>query len=157
MIELVFFDREQHESVFEYELEEKQRCFTVMPIEALNRFRNHSNSYPIIITLFLYPVGFFLLQDGEIVKHYYDTENKMIIRSLSIHPAFQGVGIGKKAMSLLPFFVNLHFSQIKELFLLVHKKNKRAEKLYKKIGFEDRGIRKEGPAGIQKMFHYVLK
>ena len=157
MIELVFFDWEQHESVFEYELEERQRRFTIMPIEALKRFQNHPNSYPIVITFFLYPVGFFLLQDGEIAKHYYDTENKMIIRSLSVHPAFQGVGIGKKAMLLLPFFVKQHFSQIKELFLLVHKKNKRAEKLYKKVGFEDRGIRKEGPAGIQKMFHYVLK
>ena len=157
MIELVFFDEEHHQSVFDYKLEEGQRCFTIMPIEALNRFRDHSNSYPIVITFFLYPIGFFLLQDGEIVKHYYDMENKMIIRSLSMNPAFQGVGMGKKAMLLLPFFVKQHFSQIKELFLLVHKKNKRAEKLYKKVGFEDRGIRKEGPEGMQKMFHYILK
>ena len=123
----------------ECKLEERQRQFTIMPIEALKRFQNHPNSYPIVITFFLYPVGFFLLQDGEIAMHYYDTENKMIIRSLSVDPTFQGVGIGKKAMLLLPFFVKQHFSQIKELFLLVHKKNKRAEKLYKKVGFEDWG------------------
>ena len=156
-IQLAFYDSKYKQSLFTYELDEKQKHFTTLPEKAIEMFCTNTTSYPIVILEKDIPVGFFILQDGEEAKDYTKREHTMLIRSVSVNPQYQGKGYAQQAMQMVSSFVRQYFPQIEELFLLVNVKNARAEHVYVKTGYEDRGIRCMGRVGPQKMLHYTLK
>lgn len=157
IIQLAFYDSKYDQSLFAYELDENQKHFTTLPEKAIEMFCANATSYPVVILEKEIPVGFFILEDGKEAKDYTKRDYTMLIRSISVNPQHQGKGYAQQAMQMVPSFVRQYFPQIEELFLLVNVKNARAEHVYVKTGYEDRGIRCMGRVGPQKMLHYTLK
>lgn len=155
-VNLSFFEEKHRDAICGYELNEKQRDFTAHPSEALARFKDNEYTNPIVMLNGNIPVGFFVLHFGADALNDRDLERMMLVRSFSVNPQYQGKGFGMQAMKQLPSFVKKHYPTIYELFLLVNLSNDRAEYIYKKAGYEDRGLRREGPKGPQKVFHYSL-
>ena len=156
-VQLAFYESKYEHSLFAYKLDETQKHYTTLPEKAIEMFCNDTTSYPIVILEGEVAVGFFILQGGAEAKNYTNREHTMLIRSVSINPIYQGKGIAQATMIILPSFVQKHFPHIEELFLLVNINNTRAEHVYIKTGYEDRGIRCMGRVGPQKMLHYSLK
>ncbi|WP_042346132.1 GNAT family N-acetyltransferase [Bacillus massiliigorillae] len=155
-IELVFYEEKYKEKICNYQLDEIQRNFTTLPCEALTSCENDAFSFPIVILKDEQPIGFFVLQAGEAIRYLTELDNMMLIRSVSVNPSFQGLGYAQDAMKLLPEFVKKNYPGVLELFLIVNFKNKRAEHVYIKAGYIDRGIRRQDPSGFKKILHYVL-
>lgn len=103
----------------------------------------------IVILSGIEPVGFFLLHSTERVKEYSDNPNAMLLTALSVNHAKQGSGYAKQGMLLLRDFVKSEFPNCDEIVLVVNHKNVPAQRLYLRVGFEDRGKRKIGPLGEQ--------
>lgn len=103
----------------------------------------------IVILSGIEPVGFFLLHSTERVKEYSDNPNAMLLTALSVNHAKQGKGYAKQGMLLLRDFVKSEFPNCDEIVLVVNHKNVPAQRLYLRVGFEDRGKRKIGPLGEQ--------
>lgn len=157
-VQLVFYEEEEHEaSICGYELDVKQKEFTFMPRAALERFNGNGHCTPVVILDGNVPAGFFVLHAGPDALGDPGLEGYMLIRSLSVNPLFQGRGIGQQAMKLLPLFVKKFFPHIGELILLVNDGNDRASYVYKSAGYEDRGIRRQGPKGLQSVLHLSIR
>ena len=103
----------------------------------------------IVILSGIEPVGFFLLHSTERVKEYSDNPNAMLLTALSVNRSKQGKGYAKQGMLLLRDFVKSEFPNCDEIVLVVNHKNVPAQRLYLRVGFEDRGKRKIGPLGEQ--------
>ena len=155
-IALAFYEERYKDQICHYELDDSQKQFTTLPSDALSICEKDMSCFPIVMLHHEMPVGFFILQVGEEIQHYTNQENAMLIRSVSVNPAYQGMGFAQHAMGTLPEFVSSTFPDIKELFLIVNLKNTRAEHVYLKTGYLDRGIRRHDPSGIKKILHYVL-
>ena len=97
------------------------------------------------------PIGFFVLDYGEDKLDLTKNENSLLLRSLSINPAFQGKGFGKIAMNLVDDFVKENFPTIDELVLAVNFLNKSAYDLYLKVGYIDDGSQREWHNGMQHL------
>lgn len=155
-IELAFYEEKYKEMICNYQLDETQKKFTTLPCEALIGCENDASSIPIVMLKGHQPIGFFVLQVGEAIRHLTELDDAMLIRSVSVNPSYQGFGYAQDAMKILPEFVKEHYPHIIELFLIVNFKNKRAEHVYIKAGYVDRGIRRQDTRGLKKILHYVL-
>ena len=89
-IQLAFYNSKYKQSLFTYELDEKQKHFTTLPEKAIEMFCINTTSYPVVILEKDIPVGFFILQDGEEAKDYTKRDHTMLIRSVSVNPQYQG-------------------------------------------------------------------
>ncbi|MDB6096098.1 MAG: rimI [Francisellaceae bacterium] len=63
------------------------------------------------------------------------------VLNLKIHPNFQGQGLGKALMKECIKLAKMN--EIKYIFLEVRLSNKSAQELYKKLSFEEIGLRRE--------------
>jgi RimJ/RimL family protein N-acetyltransferase len=68
----------------------------------------------------------------------------------------QHKGYAKSAMKMLPDFARDHFKLAEELVLIVNHANIPAQNLYRKAGFSDTGIRRNGNHGLQFIYQYSL-
>lgn len=57
----------------------------------------------------------------------------------------------------MPAFVHQEFPESDEIVLAVNHKNIPAQKLYKKVGFEDTGRRKVGEMGEQFIYNLEVR
>ncbi|MEH6941051.1 GNAT family N-acetyltransferase [Bacillus sp. JJ722] len=153
---LAFYEEKYKEMICNYQLDETQKTFTTLPCEALIACENDASSFPIVILKDDQPVGFFVLQVGETISHLTEVDDMMLIRSVSINPSYQGFGYAQDAMKILPEFVKGYYPNIMELFLIVNFKNTRAEHVYIKTGYVDRGNRIQDASGLKKILHFVL-
>jgi len=155
-IQLVFYDEKFKQELGKFELEKEQEKYTAYPNDALSTL-DDKNRYFIVILSNDSLVGYFILHKNngpiEIGSH----ERALLIRSLAINNSEQRKGYAFAAMNLLPQFVRNNFENITELVLVVNQANMPAQQLYKKVGFIDKGIRREGKIGIQYIYHYYLK
>ncbi|BAB07523.1 GNAT family N-acetyltransferase [Halalkalibacterium halodurans] len=156
MITLSFVEQQHLSVLCNFSLPPEQLPFTSLPVDALRACEEDPTRTPIVILADQEPVGFFVLHEGEATKAYIEEEGLLLIRSLAIDEKQQGKGYGKKAMLLLPAFVTVHWPNIRELFLVVNERNAAAKQLYTRVGFEDRGLRRVGPIGPQRILHYDL-
>jgi RimJ/RimL family protein N-acetyltransferase len=156
MVKLTFFEEKYREELFRFELPEEQAQFTSLPQDTLDEALAE-NQHPVVIVSDDRPVGFFVLKMGDSMQQLVGNERAMLIRTLSVHKTYQGKGYTKTGMCILPSFVQQHFPDVDELMLAVNKRNTAAETLYKRVGFVDRGIRREGPVGMQKILQYALE
>ncbi|WP_240793303.1 GNAT family N-acetyltransferase [Psychrobacillus vulpis] len=149
MTELIAYEEKYFADLENYPLSEEQLGFTGHPLELLERSTNISTYTPIIILEEGQVAGFFVLDTGEDKFNYTDQQESILLRGYSIHPAFQGRGIAKTSMSLIPPYVLEHFPKIKQVVLGVNEANKAAQSVYLKTGFIDEGKRFNGRSGVQ--------
>lgn len=79
-----------------------------------------------------------MLDQGEDRQKYSDNPQAVLLRSMSIHPDFQGLGIAKQALShqrLMPLLLH-HFPSSHEIVLGVNHLNQRAYAFYLACGFK---------------------
>lgn len=137
-----------------YTLSETQLQFTASPEAALAKIkeRNDGLKNPICIYEDEEIAGFFVLDTSDDKKELTENSHSILLRSLSLNPAFQGKGIAKEAMLLIPEFVKIHFPSCNEIVLAVNFQNPVAYQLYLKTNFIDQGKTMIGRNGLQ----YIL-
>ncbi|MNI98417.1 hypothetical protein D3C73_1572580 [compost metagenome] len=59
-------------------------------------------------------------------------------------------------MAMLPDFLRTHFPMMQEIVLAVNERNTAAGNLYSRAGFLDKGLRRSGRKGTQKVLQYAL-
>ena len=152
-IHLKYTEIQHHNALLNYSLSEEQINFTALPEQTFQRLeeRIDNDAKPITILLDDEPIGFFVLDYGEDKLDLTKNENSLLLRSLSINPAFQGKGFGKIAMNLVDDFVKENFPTINELVLAVNFLNKSAYDLYLKVGYIDDGSQREWINGMQHL------
>lgn len=149
MIELVAYEEKYRTILEEYPLSEVHLTFTAHPLELLERSANTSTYTPIVILEDGKVAGFFVLDKGDDKFHYTDQQDSILLRGYSIHPAYQGRGIAKTSMALIPSYIKEYFPQVNQVVLGVNEDNKAAQSLYIKAGFLDEGKRFIGRSGVQ--------
>ncbi|TQR20709.1 GNAT family N-acetyltransferase [Psychrobacillus vulpis] len=143
-VELKHFSSEYLKKLNSFELPEEQKQFSALP----NKFEEITEGqYRIVILNDDEPVGFFLLNSTERLKEYSSNMNALLLTALSINHTEQGKGYANQGMSLLSTFIQSEFPNCDEIFLVVDVENIPAQRLYKKVGFQETGERKIGRIG----------
>ncbi|MCJ7934840.1 MAG: GNAT family N-acetyltransferase [Chryseobacterium sp.] len=138
-----------------YALDESQSRFTATVEKAMSmiRERNTEDAFPVTIFNDGQPVGFFILDFGDDKFELTDTQNSVLIRSLSVNPQMQGKGIGKEAMIQVDDFVRKHFKDCHEIVLAVNQKNESAYHIYRTAGYSYEGKTRIGRSGPQYLMY----
>ncbi len=157
MISLDFYKSEYKILLENYYLPEEQRNNTALPLDALKQCEQDHTRYPIVILYNQIPSGFFVLHGWEGVKAYSHNKEAILLRAYSVNHTFQGKGIAKASLQLLPEFIKENFPFANEIILAVNLHNKVAQQVYQKCGFVDKGIRVMGPKGELLVYHLNIK
>ncbi|MGG4561061.1 GNAT family N-acetyltransferase [Bacillus toyonensis] len=156
-IQLVPYKETYKEIIQSFTLPSEQVQFTSDPGELLKKAKSDRTKNVIVILDYNgVPVGLFALQTGERVQEFTENEDALLLTSFSINYNKQRRGYVKKSLALLQDFVKLYFPIKNEVVLAVNEKNMPAQKLYEKVGFEDRGFRRMGPIGQQIIMHLPI-
>ena len=156
-VALTFYSEASESSIHSYTLPEEQLIYTALPAEALAKCEQEKDRTPVLILAENKLAGFFVLDAGKAVKEYTKSSGALLIRSYSIHPDYQGKGVGKKSLKLLLSFINQHFPTKNEVVLGVNYKNTVAQQLYKRSGFIDTGGHIFGSQGKQFVYEMDIK
>ncbi|SES36842.1 GNAT family N-acetyltransferase [Psychrobacillus sp. OK032] len=156
-MELVVYDEKYRTALEDYPLSEEHLTYTAHPLELLERRVRMSTYTPVVILENEQVAGFFVLDTGDDKFHYTDQPDSILLRGYSIHPAYQGRGIAKSSMALIPSYIKEHFPQVNQVVLGVNEANKAAQSLYIKAGFIDEGKRFTGRSGVQIAMCLKLK
>ncbi|MFQ6386692.1 GNAT family N-acetyltransferase [Priestia aryabhattai] len=156
-VALTFYSEAYESSIHSYTLPEEQLIYTALPAEALAKCEQEKDGTPVLILAENKLAGFFVLDAGEAVKEYTESSSTLLIRSYSIHPDYQGKGVGKKSLKLLPSFINYHFPTKNKVVLGVNHKNTAAQHLYKRSGFVDTDRYIFGSQGKQFVYQMNIK
>ncbi|WP_300669131.1 GNAT family N-acetyltransferase [Soonwooa sp.] len=140
-----------------YDLDEEQAEFSRIPAQVLTDPKMMTNQHFHHCILFDGKVvGFFTLDFSDERLTYSSNKDAVLLRSLSINPAFQGKGIAKSVMLQLPDWVKTHFPRANEIVFGVNIRNKNAYELYLKTGYSDSGNIYEGKKGPQNLMFKTL-
>lgn len=162
MTELKFYQPEDL-SELDYVLDEIQSQFTATAKQTIVKIEDRNQSgdffaYPITIFHDEKVAGFFVLDFGYDKFEFTENPHSVLLRSLSVNPDFQRLGIGKSAMTEVDHFIREHFSECNEIVLAVNEKNISAFQLYHRTGYMSDGKMREGRCGPQflmskKLYH----
>ncbi len=155
-VQLSLYNPKHRAALDAFYLPKEQQRNTALPREILEHTLQEPNREPILILTEENPVGFFVLGHGEMIKGYLNNPNAILLYAFSINHVNQGKGYAKHALLGLPDFVLKHFPEMNEIILTVSEENGKAKRLYEKIGFLDKGIRKLRTTGIETVLHYPL-
>ncbi|EJS76417.1 GNAT family N-acetyltransferase [Bacillus cereus] len=156
-IQLVPYREKYKEIIQSFTLPSEQVQFTSDPGELLEKAKSDRTKNVIVILDYNeVPVGIFALQTGERVQEFTENENALLLTSFSINYNRQKKGYAKKSLALLQEFVKRYFPIKNEVVLAVNEKNTPAQKLYEKVGFQDKGNRRMGPIGQQIIMHLPI-
>ncbi|MBM6995179.1 GNAT family N-acetyltransferase [Paenibacillus sp. DXFW5] len=157
--QLRFYAKEEDfETLQGFELLSEQVEFTALPGEALEVAAQDPNRYPVVIqSAEGETVGFFVLHLNAGSDLLVDNPRAILLRALSVDFRQQGKGYAKAAMLQLPAFVREHFPEVDEIVLAVNARNLTAQRLYLQVGFEDRGLTRLGPVGLQHIYHFKVE
>ncbi|UFT99060.1 GNAT family N-acetyltransferase [Radiobacillus kanasensis] len=156
-VRLDFYHDMYRKALEHYPLPPQQLQFTGLPLDCVAKAETENEYYSIVILYNDVPAGFFVLQGWDGVQTYSDNREALLIRAYSINPTYQGKGIAKKSLELLPTFIKAHFPERNEIVLGVNHKNIPAQQVYLKAGFVDRGKRVYGKLGEQFVFHLQIQ
>ncbi len=156
-VALTFYSEAYESSIHSYTLPEEQLIYTALPAEALAKCEQEKDRTPVLILAANKLAGFFVLDAGEAVKEYTESSGALLIRSYSIHPDYQGKGVGKKSLKLLLSFINRYFPTKNKVVLGVNHKNTAAQHLYKRCGFVDTDRYIFGSQGKQFVYQMNIK
>ncbi|WP_404460530.1 GNAT family N-acetyltransferase [Sutcliffiella horikoshii] len=151
-VKLEAYQPEHLEELIEYKLTESQLEFTSHPKEALLACETDKGRRPIVILENGHPAGFFVLYQGEELTRYTDNPNAILLRAYSVALPFQGKGIARRSLELLPSFVLKNFPRVDEVVLAVNLRNEAAQRVYLRAGFKDSGRRVMGRMGEQYVY-----
>lgn len=155
-MQLYFYNEGFKNTIEQYKLTDEQLRFTGKPIKCIELSNEDSDRYSILAMENDRLVTFFVLHQNDGVKPYSNHSNSILLRAFSTDSRYQGKGFAKKALMLLPDFVNDNFSEMNEIILAVNLKNEAAQGLYKKCGFIDEGVRRMGKKGELIIMSYYL-
>ncbi|PGV55368.1 GNAT family N-acetyltransferase [Bacillus cereus] len=156
-IQLVPYKELYKERIESFSLPSEQVRFTANPGELLEKAKNDRTKNVVVILDYNgVPVGLFALQTGERVQEFTENEDALLLTSFSINYNKQRKGYAKKSLALLQDFVKRYFPMKNEVVLAVNEKNIPAQKLYEKVGFQDKGFRRMGPIGQQIIMHLAI-
>ncbi|PPA69369.1 GNAT family N-acetyltransferase [Jeotgalibacillus proteolyticus] len=155
-VELAQYNPVYDDQLAAFHLNEEQHQFTSMPLEKLNHPKLSANAKHIVILDNRIPVGYFALEEGEKLAKYSQNQRAILLTSFSINSKYQGKGIAKAALKLLPGFITGILPDVNEVVLGVNKRNGPAINLYKKLGFVDHNEIYIGPKGPQHILHLKL-
>ncbi|WP_349410101.1 GNAT family N-acetyltransferase [Pseudalkalibacillus sp. SCS-8] len=148
-VDLCPYSPDYDQELNDFYLPEDQLQFTAYPKEMIEMACKDASRNPVVILSEGKPIGFFVLQSGERVKNYTDKNHCLLLIAFSIDTKYQGKGFAKLALEQLSDYVNVHFPDVQEIVLAVNERNRAAQKLYLKCGFEDHGVRRMGKIGMQ--------
>ncbi|WP_230501145.1 GNAT family N-acetyltransferase [Sutcliffiella rhizosphaerae] len=157
MVNLVAYHSGFDKSLENYELTEDQVKYTEYPKQALPKCEQDSGRHPVIIELNEEAAGFFVLYQGEELPTYTANENAVLLRAYSVSLGFQGQGIAKKSLALLPQYVKATYPEATEVVLAVNHRNEIAQKVYLNAGFTDTHRIVIGRMGEQFIYQLTLK
>lgn len=155
-MQLYFYNEDYKQDIEEYQITEDQLRFTGKPTDCVQLSNEDVDRYSILAMEADQLVTYFDLHKNEGVKPYSDNNKAILIRAFSTDARHLGKGYAKRALSLLPDFVKMHFPEINEMVLAVNVGNGVAQALYKKCGFVDEGERRMGPKGELIVMSYYL-
>lgn len=151
-IQLMPYQEEHNSALLAYQLPEEQIRFTALPETVFERIaarkaQNDFSAVPVSIMLQGQPVGLFVLDRGSDLELWTENKQAVFLRSLSINPEFQHQGIGRQAMQALPQFIadQMPALSINEIVLGVNLNNQAAQRLYRRIGFNEYGFNMNAP------------
>lgn len=151
------YDKQYRDALNNFELSERQRIYSSLPIEVLDEALEDENRVAnVVLNTQDEVIGFFVLH-----KHYqhegYDTPEEVVyVRSLSINERYQGHGYGTKMMMILPQYVQEVFPRFNHLYLVVDAENAAAWNLYERAGFMHAATKEEGPIGKERLYYLDL-
>lgn len=126
----------RHQNKLNYELDDMQSLYTRLPSAwfgvddtAVNR---------VVIVYDGRAVGFFVLDGGDDKYNYTDNPKALLLRSMSLNPAYQGLGLSALALAELARFYQSHVKQAdnyNQIVLGVNHDNIAAQRVYEKVGF----------------------
>ncbi|WP_106495880.1 GNAT family N-acetyltransferase [Lentibacillus sp. Marseille-P4043] len=155
-IALDFHNQKYAADLVHYSLLKDQLNYTAHPLDAIEKCSCDVERYPIVIQYHRIPVGFFVLHDRGGFPKYSNNENAILLRAYSVDSRYQGKGIAKESLKLLPFFIKNYFPGKDEIVLAVNHNNTHAQMVYKKCGFRDNGGRVMGRKGEQFVFGKMI-
>ncbi|MGG5791615.1 GNAT family N-acetyltransferase [Bacillus nitratireducens] len=156
-IQLVPYKEQYKEIIQSFTLPSEQVQFTANPGELLEKAKNDRTKNVIVILDYSgVPVGIFALQTGDRVQEFTENKDAILLTSFSVNHNKQRKGYAKKSLALLQDFVKNYYPIINEVILAVNEKNIPAQKLYEKVGFQDKGFRRMGPIGQQIIMHLPI-
>ncbi|EJQ13820.1 hypothetical protein IE3_02719 [Bacillus cereus BAG3X2-1] len=156
-IQLVPYKEQYKEIIQSFTLPSEQVQFTANPGELLEKAKNDRTKNVIVILDYSgVPVGIFALQTGDRVQEFTENKDAILLTSFSVNHNKQRKGCAKKSLALLQDFVKNYYPIINEVILAVNEKNIPAQKLYEKVGFQDKGFRRMGPIGQQIIMHLPI-
>ncbi|HDR7794732.1 TPA: GNAT family N-acetyltransferase [Bacillus luti] len=156
-IQLVLYNEQYKEMIQTFTLPSEQVRFTSDPNKLLEKAKSDlTKNVVVILDDNGLPVGIFALQTGDRVQEFTENQNALLLTSFSINYNNQRQGYAKKSLALLQEFVQRYFPIKNEVVLAVNEKNIPAQKLYEKVGFQDKGLRRMGPIGQQIIMHLPI-
>ncbi len=153
MVALDFYKPEYKTFMEDYFLPEEQINYTSLPLDAIKICEQEEDCHPIVILSNRVPAGFFVFHGWDGVKEYSDNKGAILLRAYSVNHSFQGKGIARKSLELLPTFIKENFPLKNEIILAVNASNKTAQQVYQKCGFENKGVRAMGRKGELLIYH----
>lgn len=156
-ITIHLYEEQHRESLYKFELSERQRIYSSLPKEVLDDAIEDPNRVAnVVLNDDGDVVGFFILHQRYQHEGYDTPEEVVYIRSLSINERFQGNGYGTKIMMNLPEYVQSVFPDFGHLFLVVDAENESAWNVYERAGFMHTATKEEGPIGKERLYYLDL-
>lgn len=145
-----------HLADLSYDFDAVQHQFSALPKERIPMLNDEQLALTIMADD--KAVGFFIIDNGKDKFDYTDNANAVLLRSMSINPAYQGQGIAKRALNhpALQTLITTKFPQANEIVLGVNHANLSAQKLYLNSGFVDTTRRYQGLKGEQFIYSKQL-
>ena len=163
-IKLVIYQPQHHQALCAYRLPESQLPFAHQPYQWLSEpLASELAAHPCLCAVTILadgaPAGFFVLDSSSRCLDYQRQPGAVLLRSLSINPAYQGRGIAKAAMAAnrLDELARQHHPGSLRLILGVNRRNSAARSLYLAAGFHDTGVYINGSAGAQHLLQRLFK
>lgn len=144
-------------AIASYELPEGQAIYTSLPAEVIREYRDDSHNQPFLIYAGDQLAGCFALYTDPSGNRYTKHPHAIVFKSFSIDARHQKKGYALETLQSLHGITAKHVPGADEIILTVHHTNTPAIHLYRKAGFEDRGLRYDGEHGEELIFHLNVK
>ncbi|WP_154954068.1 GNAT family N-acetyltransferase [Neisseria flavescens] len=158
-VTLVLYDP-THAADLDYRLHGEQAQYSVSPQERLQNGRFATpDCLAVTILCQNRPIGFFILDKGSDRLTYSANPRAVLLRSMSVNPAYQGQGCARAALAddkLAPLIRSI-LPDCDEIVFGVHHANRAAIGLYQSCGFADTGRTFMGTKGLQYIYSKTIR
>jgi len=149
-----------HAADLDYRLHGEQAQYSVSPQERLQNGRFAApDCLAVTILCQNRPIGFFILDKGSDRLTYSTNPRAVLLRSMSVNPAYQGQGCARAALAddkLAPLIRSI-LPDCDEIVFGVHHANRAAIGLYQSCGFADTGRTFMGTKGLQYIYSKTIR